>query len=186
MGDISDEQTASHLAPRIAIAPKLTAALGELGADAPVYLFVGAYTLIVYVLSVSLHDVKTYQPLMYLLAWAFFSLIFLTAIWAIRATRTDPRRPFSALPVIIVRQHLNRDSVLGIPLMVASGIFYGVFTSTKMTALIEIGSVRLGWHYVTDGVAGVAIAAISWHVAGIAEQRWLKWYAAHRMRCARS
>ena len=33
-------------------------------------------------------------------------------------------------------------------------------------ALIEIGSIRLGWHYAIDGYVGICSAAIAWWVAG--------------------
>ena len=47
-----------------------------------------------------------------------------------------------------------------------------------LTALMEIGSVRLGWHYVSDGLAGIAIAILVWHLVEVAERHALKWPSA--------
>ena len=43
-----------------------------------------------------------------------------------------------------------------------------------LTGLMEIGSVRLGWHYVTDGLAGITIAVIAWYLAGLASAGFAK------------
>lgn len=46
------------------------------------------------------------------------------------------------------------------------GIAFAVYT-----AIIFVGSIHLGWHYAVDGLAGLALAAVCWWVAGIAA-RW--------------
>ncbi len=37
---------------------------------------------------------------------------------------------------------------------------------TAFAALIYAGSILLAWHYAVDGIAGIAIALICWHLAG--------------------
>jgi PAP2 superfamily len=38
---------------------------------------------------------------------------------------------------------------------------------TIYSAMIVIGSVHLAWHYAVDGIAGIALAILFWHVAGV-------------------
>lgn len=40
------------------------------------------------------------------------------------------------------------------------------FASIGYCALVLLGSVYLGWHYVSDGLVGIAAAVISWKLAG--------------------
>jgi hypothetical protein len=42
------------------------------------------------------------------------------------------------------------------------------------TLLIWIGSVQLGWHYVSDGLAGAIGMAAIWALAGFLERKWRK------------
>lgn len=44
---------------------------------------------------------------------------------------------------------------------------------TVYAAVILVGSVHLGWHYAIDGYAGIAIAALSWWLAG----HLARWFA---------
>jgi hypothetical protein len=66
---MSKEPTDDRLRSSIAIPTKLTDALGEVNKDAPVYALVIAHALIVYALSLYLHDIQKYQPLQYPHTW---------------------------------------------------------------------------------------------------------------------
>ncbi|HWA29769.1 MAG TPA: phosphatase PAP2 family protein [Rhizomicrobium sp.] len=46
---------------------------------------------------------------------------------------------------------------------------------TAFAALIVIGSVHLAWHYAVDGIAGSALAAIFWSIAGVLARAWERW-----------
>jgi uncharacterized membrane protein YidH (DUF202 family) len=43
---------------------------------------------------------------------------------------------------------------------------------TAFTVVILIGSIMLGWHYSSDGLAGIALAFLFWGVAGKITQMW--------------
>lgn len=45
---------------------------------------------------------------------------------------------------------------------------------TIFTGLIFVGSVRLGWHYAADGIAGLLLAAVFWMAAGRIATAWYR------------
>lgn len=49
----------------------------------------------------------------------------------------------------------------------ALGIAFAAFTF-----IILISTVMLGWHYLIDGVAGIAVGYVLWISAGIVCRRW--------------
>jgi len=132
VSDISNEsveagQPASSLA---APSGRLLDGLDEIRQDGIVYFVMGCYALMIWALSIYLNNAQKYRPFQYILGWALLSLLFLATIWAVRATRIDSRRPFSAF-LAIVRRHWQRGLIWRLPLILATAIFYGTFTSAK-------------------------------------------------------
>jgi len=106
-------------------------ALGQFRQDAPLYAVVGVYALAAWTLSLYLGDVQKYKPFQYVLLWMVASTLILAVIGVVRAFRNDPGRPVSSF-VSLVKKHWNRDFLQRLPIILAVGVFYGVFTSVKV------------------------------------------------------
>ena len=48
------------------------------------------------------------------------------------------------------------------------------FLGVVVTILMELGSVRLGWHYAIDGIAAIIIAAVTWYIVQYVERLFAK------------
>jgi membrane-associated phospholipid phosphatase len=57
---------------------------------------------------------------------------------------------------------------------------------TLFTAFIIVGSLRLGWHYLADDIAGMFLAAIFWIVSGRIARAWEEYLARRQCRDVRS
>ena len=110
--------------------PLSATTLNQFRQDAPLYAVVGVYALIAWLLSLYLGDGQKYRPFQYIISWTAISILILTIMGAARATWFNPSRPLSSF-VSLGKRHWNLHFVRRFPLILATGTFYGVFTSVK-------------------------------------------------------
>ena len=73
----------------------------------------------------------------------------------------------SAFPSLHVAAAVN-FACLGFAINRTAGWLLSAFA-----AIIMIGSVHLGWHYAIDGIAGIILAILFWHVSARVARWWL-------------
>ncbi len=98
--------------------------------------------------------------------WPLWEVSVQDLLWHMYATRSGNLGGISAMPSLHVTStvlmallawHVNRKL----------GWAFIVFT-----AVIIIGSIDLGWHYVADDLAGIVLAVLFWMVAGYVAVAW--------------
>lgn len=110
--------------------------------------------------------------------WPIWSVPIQDSLWHSYVTGSGEISGISAMPSM----HVESSALMA---------FLGWRVSRKLgialtvyTALIFIGSIHLAWHYATDGIVGIGLAALFWVLAGV----MLEWYghvrAASRLQTA--
>jgi len=101
-------------------------------------------------------------------SWAFVmqDISVQDLLWDMYKTRSGDLGGISAMPSM----HIV-TSVLMMILAWSTNRKLGI-AFTVFTAMIIVGSIRLGWHYVADDLAGIGLAALFWMVSGYVAAAW--------------